>query len=519
MVIKTIAMLKRNFQISLNTKASSLILILSPLILIGLMGFALQDVSMKNIKVSLFMDEKDSFSDTFIGRLEEQGYSVEVENSLEICKNKVKNAKSHVCIHLQKEYTPSLNYPMYNLDLNVDFSKQRVVWQIIGTIQGIAEQESYKAREGFVTDLKQDSQELSKKLEIEEARIDTAVREIDYLRNLLRDVESQSQDIDSAVFAIDSNLTIIKNNLVVIQNSGLLIGQDLVFLTNSLNLINGIQNQLILIETDTGKSINNIETRLTSARGELRNTQNSLRDMREGLNTIRDTDIESISEPISVSYKSVLDETEGEIKNKLESLDYLFPSFTMFFILFGSIVFASVLRIRERSSSAYVRNIASKIKGSKLILSDFMTCSVLMIIQIIIIFVTAYFFLNISLLQNIFVSVALILIAISLFTLIGIAIGSILNTQESVIIASISLCILFFIFSSIIVPVEILPKALSTVISLFPLTLLESKLRLALIFNGGIGLNLFEIAGLLTTGIISSLLIFIFYKKNKEREL
>ena len=59
----------------------------------------------------------------------------------------------------------------------------------------------------------------------------------------------------------------------------------------------------------------------------------------------------------------------------------------------------------------------------------------------------------------------------------------------------------------------------SSLVSMLPLTLLESKLRAALIFEAPLKFSNIEI---LSTAIIVSIiiaLIFIFYRKNKQKEI
>ncbi len=102
-MVKTFSILKKNFQIAFNSKTSSFILILGPIILIGLIGFALQDTSLKNARAGVFINDQDTFSNSFIQRLTERNFQVFLMNSLEDCRKQVVTGTNHVCIELKKE--------------------------------------------------------------------------------------------------------------------------------------------------------------------------------------------------------------------------------------------------------------------------------------------------------------------------------------------------------------------------------------------------------------------------------
>jgi hypothetical protein len=147
----------RNLKVYSNSKLSSLIIILGPLMLMLIIGVSLQDNSLKNIQAGIFSSDSGDLSDNFINLLKEKGFNINIEETLEKCKKDVIEEINHVCIHLKKNEIGleqiSSNYKSYDIDIYVDFSKQRVVWDIIGSIQGIVEQESYSTRRTIIRDI------------------------------------------------------------------------------------------------------------------------------------------------------------------------------------------------------------------------------------------------------------------------------------------------------------------------------------------------------------------------------
>jgi len=513
MKIQTPNILSKNIKTYWNSKASSIIFILGPILLILIIGFALQDTSLKNIKAGIYYEEETSFTSNFIQKLTERSFIVNQESDLDECRRKVVEGINHVCIKLEKQGSQENNY---NIELHVDFSKQRIVWGIIGSIQGVVEEESYNTRQGSIGELKTSSQDLIETLRQEEMKVNYAIQKLEDTERELNQIRTRNQEIRNSINDIDEQLTNIEANLELIST----MYENIPGLEENLLSINQIRQNLSTINQSLNlNEIVDLQGDLRSTKADLQETKNSLAKTREGLEGIKETDMNRFADPILLSYNSVIDNQEGEIKKKLKDIDYLFPTLLIFYILFGSILIAAITRIKERKSNAYVRNISSKTKGIEFILSDFLTTLILIIIQAALIFLVAYFFLNLNFFPNIASLAILTLIIISTFILIGLAVGSIFSSQESTIIASVAISILFFIFSSTIIPMEILPEIISKIVSLLPLTLLETKLRLILIFNTPLSISPKDILSLLGTAALSSLVLAFFYHKNKEKEI
>lgn len=523
MALKFLNIIKKNLQFFWNNKLSSLIFLFGPLILILIVGAAVQDISVKNINAGLYISEEGPNTENFFRKLEARSFNVGIETSLETCKNNVREGNSHVCIELKKALNSTLpldsgNYPNYDVKIYVDFSKQRIVWSIIGKIQGIVDEESYNARNLLIANLKEDAEELSRMMQSRESEIDLAISYLEDLDAQLDVVSQEEQTANQKLGEISNNISEIIEELTYIKIGVPLPTIYSTYLDDAISSLENLKQNIAIIQ-GTSSPIGNAKTYVGIMGDQLEGVKFSLEEARADLDRLSEENLERISNPISLEYESVEGGEEGTIEKPLGFLDYLFPSFLMFFILFNTIIFSSVIRIRERKSKAYIRNIASKVSGFNFVLGDSLTGFIFAIAQAVIILGVASFFLNINLLSN-WLSLSLILLlAILSFVLIGIAIGSIFRTQEATIIAAVCMSLLLFIFSSMIVPVETLPPLISKIVGFLPLTLLETKLRLILIFGSALNLSLMEISSLALIGLISILLTFIFYKKSKEKEI
>lgn len=522
MKLKFLNILKKNFQFFWNNKLSSLIFLLGPLILILIVGAVVQDPSIKNIKAGIYLSSEELDTAEFFQKLEARSFNIKIENSLETCKRNVREGVSHVCIELKKAETmlplSQIGYPNYDVKVYLDTSKQRIVWSIIGEIQKIVDEESYNARALLIEELKEDARESSQIIQSQESKINFAIYQLQNLDLNLNSILQEEQMINAELDEIRQDIVGVIQKLNYIKTGVFLPPTYLIYLENSISTLENI-NQKILALPQTSNSIEEVRNYIRVVENQLEEVRLSLGEVRNNLEKISEENLDRVSNPIYLEYESIGGEGGGTIKKPLGFLDYLFPNFLMFFMLFNAVIFSSVIRIRERKSEAYIRNISSKVSGFNFVLGDFLTSFIFAIVQVLIILGIASFFLNINLLFNIVPLAEVLLITIIIFTVIGIFIGSALRTQEATVIAAICVSLLLFIFSSMIIPIETLPKVLSQVASFLPLTLLETKLRLILIFGSGLHLSLPEMVSLAGILVILIILTLIFYKRSKEKEI
>lgn len=520
--MKTLNIVKRNLQISLNMKGSSVILILAPLLLIALIGIALQDTSLKNVQAGIYSETNfdDELSQSIKEKINENSIKTIENKNLETCKQNVKNGDTELCIELKEPHKNEIGQQNQNIILHVDFSKQRTVWTIIGKVQGIIESESEKERDILINDVKKNSKDALTEIEKQEEELEKIKNRIisiktetlPQLNQKIEGISKTQQEIRNKLFEIETTLNSLESYLLQIG------GQ-----TTHINSIQSTIDDIRILTYSQTTSLNSntkeIENEINKILNEIENLENSMSETKKRLKDVNEMDFDSIMNPIKTSYKSVLDSQKGEISKDLKFLDYLFPSFLVFFILFNSIIFSASIRLRERKSNAHLRNSLSKYKSRHFIIGDFITSVLLISLQSLAILFIASFFLNVNLLTNTTSLLLIVISSVSLFTIIGLTIGSIFDSQESVIISSISLSLLLFIFSSIVTPTETLPASIASIVTLMPLTLFETKMRICMIFENQLHFNPIEIISLLTTSAILIMTTILFTKKKKEKNL
>jgi ABC-type multidrug transport system permease subunit len=544
--------LKKNFRIIFNSKLSLLIFIFGPLFLMGIVGAALQNNQLRDVQASVYAYEESSgelldddwYVNGYKDQLVQNSFIVRSVGSLEECKEDVLNSRAHVCIEIVKKPPIELETFGVEQDINyetnayVDFSKSRIVWGVIAKTQAVSEQYSRILIQNLLVSYRDKLEQPMNELQNARSEIDDALvlldmvdAELDYVRNDYRTAMDIAHEVDANVILLRSRVQAVVNAVNAIpeldqsvRESVNSLNQDFQIFDNSFGeLYSKLNTARVVSGVDEAKNL------VRQVRGGLWTVKNNVDNVLEQWEEISEMDYNSLA-PLSFQYQSVTDgdSLEGGAKKsviltttgrKLEFLDYLFPSFLMFFIIFVSLVFSTVMTFKERSSKAHIRNVTSRTSAFSFVLGNFASMFVILALQIIVILGVSIFFLRANILANLLPLIIYSFVGLVLFIFGGMAVAYIFNSQDGAVIASVSLSLLFLIFLPVITAPETLPFGLSRVVNSMPFVILESKLRMASIFNLFSLPSIVEAISLMLSFSLSVVLIFYFYAKRKRYEL
>ena len=131
--------IKKNFKLILRSKSSSLIVLLGPLIIIVLVGTAYNTSNIYDIRVGVYSSEYSELSDSVLGQLGDQQFSIKKFNSEEECISNIKTAETHVCAIIPANLQVSTQEP---INFYVDQSRVNLVWIIIDALSSKVESKS-----------------------------------------------------------------------------------------------------------------------------------------------------------------------------------------------------------------------------------------------------------------------------------------------------------------------------------------------------------------------------------------
>ena len=226
--------------------------------------------------------------------------------------------------------------------------------------------------------------------------------------------------------------------------------------------------------------------------------QKSLNDVHDRISAIQITDPEAITQPIVTTIKPVVQEKTY--------LNYLFPVLVVLIIMFTALLITPTLILLDKHSPASFRTYMTPVKDGSYVMANFVTASILLGLQVVIILAIASIFFSEQIIANIPEAILLLLMINSLFVLIGMMIGYIFNTEETATLAAVSIGAVFLFISDVIIPIESMPEVFAYIASFNPYVLGSSLLRRALLFDASL-LSLLNDLFILLGYIIAAALI------------
>lgn len=529
-MLNFLAILIKNFENMFKSKFVIGVAILGPVALAALLSFGVIGTGVSNVEASFFSEEKSQLKDVLREGLIQSSFIVHDSETKENCIQEVINGVTNVCVILEEdergmplpENLADKNINNFRKSLGVeifvDFSKQRVVWGIINRVQGVIDGFSEKIQEEVINEISSKFDTSLEKIESLEYGINLVQGELSLSRDA---VELASSDLEEFQSESTENLETVRENLQTII-SALPVGSaahqsaiaSLVAVNNVLTSINGVtSSSLGLIKNN----LDNIYTNLGSARERLSEARSEIISLRDTLSDNGNFNLNKFIEPIPLSYSSISDEVQAEGANNLNLVDYLLPSLISFFIVFSSLMFGSSLVIKERSSNAHIRNYLSKTSGFSFVLGNLIYLILAVLFQAVILLAFAKFSINPSISDNWIPLLIYLFFGIAIFSTLGMILGYLFNTRDTVVLSAVCISLIFIIFSPLINPIETMPSVLRDIFAKSPAVIVEQGVSRILFFDKGIIGSYQPLVTLAAMLIVLFFISIILHKASKER--
>jgi ABC-type polysaccharide/polyol phosphate export permease len=521
----------KNLKLLLRSRSSALIIIFAPLLIILLLGLSYNNSAQFGLKIGVHANSFTEDVESFIGLLEEDEFTIfRYENDLENCKNDIKRSVVHTCIELPESLEIDDNEQKI-LTFHIDPSRVNIVWMVQETVQSkfnLKSQEISQELSGGILSLLLKTREVianeENNINVIKEKTNSATSSADSAKTTLDGTELASEDstiekIDEIDTALAEAKQAISDARVGVNSAGITdqekqdsIKADLNQAKKSIDSVGGGNDTGLLFEISTliesaASAIDSTTTNLDSIKsslGEANNAinalQTSLGDTRAKLESQSVTDADTISSPFVTKVERVSQESTY--------LNYLFPALLVLVVMFSSLLLGTTLVMIEKNSPAFLRNFFLPVRKINFIVSIYLTNVVLNLIEISVILGISLFFLKSSL--TVLPLVGLILfIAGSVFTFLGMAIGYIFMSEETGVLASISLGSILLFTSGILLPLEGIAPFLREIIVYNPFVVAEKLVREIFIFNASLDLVAFELGILLAYAIILFFIIWL----------
>jgi ABC-type multidrug transport system permease subunit len=548
-MIKLLELIKKNFKLLVRAKVSALVIFIGPLLLVSLLGLAYSQSSNFMLTASVYSQEYTELSESLITKMTNQDFLIIKEESIDNCIGSVKRKESQACIifppemevrdDMTNEITFYVDYSQINLVwLMLDVMSARVSERSEEISKELTDdllhrmlfvEEKLQVGKSTLTNIKSKGTRIenaSSKMQTGFKRLDISVdfsgldittaantsgeiisilnKISSNLSSLSTDIRSEVQSIESSAASIESevNTSSVLAELNDIDNAADDI-QDLID-----NSIEGVSDNA----ANASSQMAQIKTAFESINQKLSETKskiNSVKKQRDDLMPQFDTvssDIESLMTSIT-TMQLILDESfhkivavqsrsadkiVAPITTRIEPVstqnthfNSLFPTLLVLIIMITGIFLAATLVIVEKKSKAFFRNSFTPTSYLTFNLSTYITALIVIFIQLILFVSVSAFFFETEVFASVLLILLLIFLAATVFICIGMFVGFLFRTEETVNLAAITLIAVFLLFSSAVIPLESMPSYLKDIALFNPFVVSELALRQTLIFQFG----------------------------------
>ena len=555
------SIIKKDFKLLTRWKGSATIIVIGPLIIVLLLGLAFSQRGSYNINVGVYSQNYTNLTNTYLKKLNIEGYSLTHLDSEKKCVDSLKHGQTDICV----VFPPNLSIEpnkVNEITFYADYSEINLVWMVINTLTSKVSEKTIEISESLTQEIIDQLLNTKNSLKAKINVLNALNTNQEQMKESITDIENKLQSLDltfdisledvnqttltsSKVASDVSNLIKKADNLASTANSGL---DDIKSEVESLNISSSDKQDLInlidsvksdisqikpeidslksISENDTSKltqlvntitsKLNSINQRMSVASSTRNSVVNKISDIKnkinESMSEINDLNATITGIISGIDSIKILNATEiiSPIKTQIKPItgkkthfNFVFPDLIILMIMITAILYSSTKIIREKKSSAFFRNHITPMKDTIFDISSWLTSFIVIIIQIIIFIGIAISLFKVGV-GNPLPSIITIIFATTFFIFVGMIIGYIFKTEETSMLASIAIAAIFLFFSNLILPIESMPIAISRIAKYNPFVVGSNAMKQSLIFN----LPIKEIANNIYLLILYALILF-----------
>ncbi len=535
--MKLFTIIEKNFKIFIRSKISALIILLGPLLLVSLVGMSFSNSRLPGLNVGLHSPTYNDFTNSIIAKIEENKFNIEKFETRDECSDAVKKGKSSICLVFPENMDKINN----EVSFIVDYSKLNLVWIVVDIFTTKVSERSDELRTSYTNDLlnrvvqtkedlnkgkvditsigaKQEAAKTSSKSAVsllEEINIDTSFGE----DVTAADAKASLASINSKINSAKSKITSSKNAV----SSSALSDDDKTAITSDLSSASS-SLAAALTYLEGNESTKSLDYMIMSLNSALTNAKSQLEQIKQKKTGIKG-DLIMIDGSITDSIKAASDlaasvdnmaarlqnvqssdaaQIISPIKTKIEPVttpethfNYLFPTLIVLVVMITSILLSSTLVMIEKKSKSVFRNFITPTSDLIFNLGTFVTAFIVIIFQLAVFLLISGVFFETDILSSLGSSVFILLLISAAFILLGMFIGYLFKSEETYVLASITVSALLLFLSSTVMPLESISDSVRIFASYTPFVVSENLLRQVMFFNfnlSSLGLELLTLA-------------------------
>lgn len=481
--LKLLYIIGKNYKLLIRTRTSALVFLLGPLIIMTLVSIGFNTSSLYGVNIASYSEGYSVLSESLVANLSSGEYVVNKIASEQECIDSVKLGSYPVCIVFPKDMAMD-NSARNNIMMYIDESRLNIANAISEKLSSKVAVQASQLTSGAVSQILGALDNVNK--EMESAKVASTRLASDNIEQVgkLAGVLSKIEEMDFSHAAVDTGVAITAVDSL--RTSKNLSSTDVMDVTAGINTIvsgyNSLATKLTSLKETAASAQDEAQTAKNSASGDtavITDVNTRLGNIKTSVQGVKITNVEAIVSPLKITMQPL-------VKTKSYFV-YILPSLLILLIMLVSLLISSTGVIREKESSAQLRNFITPTSSWLFLVAHYFTyISIIMIQAAIMLGVTRIFVDSIPL-TTYLLGMLLMLIFATVFIFIGMFIGSVFNTGESATVASVSVAMITLLFSNAMLPLESLSGFLRVLVEYNPFVMMEGMLKGLFLFDMSIG--------------------------------
>ncbi len=532
-----VQLVRKNIIVLFREKSAAILLVLGPLLMVFLLGLAFDNTNTYALNIGIYTPTPQA-TGYFIDRLRERQFHVVQVNNEEQCTEMIKDGSLHACIAFPQDF--SLQEKGKNeITFYVDYSRINIVYLVLETLTSKLSAQAKDISVNLTNVLLDKLEGTRKEIFVKRPLLSSVGKKNKDITDALNSLAGEIGQADVTLAApntaqlkiltddkdLEDSITTIRRFIALARGNINDAEHNAATFTNPdgtnpvMEDLRRARGALKALEDDVSKEFIPVRSALTRIREGLGAVEENVKAAQQKMNTFaqikttasstnreiaqKTSEISSDVQILQAAFETI-DQNIGSIQirnaadivNPISTaikavnagtthLNSIFPSLLTLVIMFISILLGTTLVVMEKNSPAHFRNSITPVSDASFVMATWATCIILVLGQVAIMLLVAgiAFSIPISLLTILFS----IIIGISLFSVMGMALGYVFASEETATIAGISIGTLFLFFSNTIIPLESLPSSIQNIVQYSPYLMNEGIIRKLAFYNLGIG--------------------------------
>lgn len=455
------SLISKNMKMFFRSKISASAVILIPLLVVMLAGFAFDSSELSNIKIGVYSSEYTEFTNSVIVDFEGKGFSSARYDNSESCINSVRHSETQICIIFPAGLNPDINAE--DIVFYADYSRVNLASELVTQIQKSIGIRTSAVSEGLAQDLIDTLESIKSTLPDNAEKISDAIDDAENNYDLISSLDFPVGDVEDAIkdledIKADVNDTSIENDIQTIIDDLQDVNESGHDFSDNIDSINSEQDQLLSSLSAASVSLNKLIA---------------------VLNGQREISASSVVSPIKTRIEPVTLDSNSK--------DYMVPIMLALIALFGSILLSSTMILKEKKTKAFFRNFMAPVNNVMFILATYLTCMFILFIQFVFIVIGIEWVLDMNIVPILGPLSLVLFAALSVFVGLGMLIGYLFRSEETVIFSSMIIASLLMFFSNAILPLENISSGIMNILKYSPLVLSSEAIKKIMLFRLGYG--------------------------------